>query len=116
MYGSKEHREFKCPDRVDTDDRDKEKSSTKRVTLETSKFSKRQKTSIDWNRYTRREGRDTEDDDADEVYLLMSDSYNNDNEVNMAEDDEYVYLDSCGQSCLESFVYSSGSIYSHHPC
>ena len=49
----------------------------------------------------------------------MSDSYNNDDEVNMEKDDEYVYLDSCAskhlfilsdQSCLESFVYSGGSI------
>ena len=47
----------------------------------------------------------------------MSDSYNNDDEVNMAEDDEYVYLNRCAserlfilrdQSCLESFVYSEG--------
>ena len=52
----------------------------------------------------------------------MFNSYNNDDEVNMAEDDEYVYLDSGAskhlfilrdQSCLESFVYSGGSI---HPC
>ena len=49
----------------------------------------------------------------------MSDSYNNDDEVNMAEDDEYVYMDSCSskrlfilrdQSCLESFVYLGGTI------
>ena len=49
----------------------------------------------------------------------MSISYNNDDEVNIAEDDEYVYLDSCAskrllilrdQSRLESFVYSGGSI------
>ena len=49
----------------------------------------------------------------------MPDSYNNDDEVNMAEDDEYVYLDSCAskrlsifrdQSCFETFVYFGGSI------
>ena len=47
-------------------------------------------------------------------------SCNNDkDEVNVAEDDEYVFLDSCAskrlfilrdQSYLESFVYSGGSI------
>ena len=30
----------------------------------------------------------------------MSDSYNNDDEVNMAEDEEYVYLDSCASKRL----------------
>ena len=49
----------------------------------------------------------------------MSNSYNNDDEVNMAEDDEYVYLDSYAskrlfilrdQLCWESFVYSGRSI------
>ena len=46
-------------------------------------------------------------------------SYNNDYKDNTAEDDEYVYLDSCAlkrliilcdQLCLESFVYSGGSM------
>ena len=30
----------------------------------------------------------------------MSDSYNNDDEVNLAEDVEYVYLDICASKCL----------------
>ena len=116
---SREHRAFECPDRADSHDRKKRKSRTKRITFETGKSTKQQKSNVDWNRFTRREERDTEDEDSDEAYILLSNSCNNDDEVNMAEDDEYVYLDSCAtkrlfilrdQSCLESFVYSGGSI------
>ena len=46
----------------------------------------RNKTDINWNRYTRLEERDTEDEDSDEAHILMSNSYNNDDEVSMAED------------------------------
>ena len=54
------------------------------------------------------------DEDSDKARILMSNSCNNDDEVNMAEGDEYVCLDSCAskrlfilrdQSCLESFVW-----------
>ena len=53
----------------------------------------------------------------------MSDSYNNDDKVNMAESDEYVYLGSCAskslfifrdQSCFKSLVHSGGSIQTTH--
>ena len=119
MCGSREHRAFEFSDRADTYDREMRKNSTKRITFETGKSTKKQKSNVDWNRFTRREERDTEDEYSGKAHILMSNSCNNDNEVNMAEDDEYVYLDSCAskrlfflrdQSCLESFVYSGGSI------
>ena len=65
MCGSKEHRAFECPDRADTDDREKKKSSTEGVIFNTGKSSKIQKTGIDWNRYIRKEERDTEDENSD---------------------------------------------------
>ena len=91
----------------------------KRITFKTGESTKKQKSNVDWNRLTRREERDTEDENSDEAHTLLSNCYNNDDEVNVAEDDEYVYLDSCAskqlfilrdKSCLESFVYSGGSI------
>ena len=76
VCGSTEHRAFECPDRADTDDREKKKSSAKRVTLETGESSKKQKTNIDWNRHTRREERNTADENSDEALILMSNSCN----------------------------------------
>ena len=40
VCGSRKHRVFECLDRADTDDREKKKISTKRVTYETGKSSK----------------------------------------------------------------------------
>ena len=76
VCGSREHRAFECPDRADTYDREKRNSSTKRTTFETGKSTKKQKSNVDWNRFTRREEQDTEDEDSDEAHVLMSNSYN----------------------------------------
>ena len=38
--------------------------------FETDKSSMTQKASIDWNRFTRREERDTEDEDSDEAHII----------------------------------------------
>ena len=87
---------------------------------------RKQKTSIDWNRYTRgEERREIQRMKTDEAHMLMSGSYNNDDEVYMmVEENEYVYLESYAskhlfilhdQSCLQSFVYSGGSIQTTCP-
>ena len=78
VCGSREHRAFECPDRADSHDTEKRKSNTKRITFETGKSTKKQKSNVDWNRFTRREERDTEDEDSDEAHILLSNSYNND--------------------------------------
>ena len=59
VYDSKELRAFECSYRAETNDRETKKSSTKRVTFETGKSSKKQNTGIDWNRNTKRGERDT---------------------------------------------------------
>ena len=118
VCGAEGHRAFECTERADL--KDNKKSAHKSVTLESTKSSEKQKTEIDWNRFTRRSERDGEDEESDETHMIDSCSCNNDkDEVNVAEDDDYVYLDSCAskrlfilrnQSFVESFVYSGGSI------
>ena len=73
---------FSVPDRVDTDDREKKQNNRAR--------SQKNKglVSISINK-TR--GENYRDEDSINAHVPMSDSYND--EVNLAEDDEYVYLD-----------------------
>ena len=59
VCGSGEHRAFECPDRADSHDTEKRKSNTKRITFETGKSTKKQKSNVDWNRFTRQEEQDT---------------------------------------------------------
>ena len=52
VCGSREHRAFECPDRADLHDREKRKRSAERITIETDKSTKKQKSNVDWNRFT----------------------------------------------------------------
>ena len=100
----------------------KEKRSTnkKRVTFKFEQSSKKQKTEVDWNRFTRLEERDGEDEECNDTYMTAPCSCNNNKDkINITEDDYYVYWDSCASKCLfilreqsfkESFVYLGGSI------
>ena len=62
MCGTVGHRSFKCPDRVESDKDGKKKSVRKSVTFESERVSKKKKPATDWNRFTRREERDTDND------------------------------------------------------
>ena len=63
---------FECPDRVETDKDGKKKSLRKSVTFESERTSKKKKSATDWNRFTRREERDTDDDeDFNELHMRM---------------------------------------------
>ena len=114
------HRAFECPDRVESDKDGKKKSVRKSVTFESERVSKKKKPATDWNRFTRREERDTDDDeDFNELHMMNACKCNSPEELHTVGDDEYVYLDSCAskslfivrdQSVLESFVYSGSSI------
>ena len=101
---------------VRTDLKDKRSANNKSVTFKSEKSSKKQ-TETDWNRFTRREERDGEDEESDESYMMTASCCCNRNKVkiNIAEDEEYMYSDSCApkrflilrdQSLLESFGYS----------
>ena len=69
-------------------------ANKKSITVESEKSPKKQKTEIDWNRFTRREERDGEDVESNEPHKIASCSCNNDkDEINIIEDDEYVYWD-----------------------
>ena len=91
VCGAEGHRAFECTERADL--KGNKKSANKSVTLESTRSSKKQKTEIDWNRFTRRSERDGEDEESDETHMIDSSSCNNDkDEINVAEDDEYVCI------------------------
>ena len=120
VCGTAGHGAFECPDRVETDKDSKKKTLRKSVTFESERASKKKKSATDWNRFTRREERDTDDDeDFNELSMMNACQCNSTEELHTVGDDEYVYLDSCAskslfivrdQSVLESFVYSGSSI------
>ena len=120
VCGTVGHRAFECPDRVETDNDGKKKSVRKSVTFESERASKKKKPATDWSRFTRREGRDTDDDeDFNELHMMNARKCSSTEELHTVGDDEYVYLDSCAskslvivrdQSVLESSVYSGRSI------
>ena len=89
------HRAFECPDRVESDKNGKKKSVKKSATFESERASKKKKPSTDWNRFTRREERDTDDDeDFNELHMMNACKCNSTEELHTVGDDEYVYLKS----------------------
>ena len=56
VCGAEGYRTFECTERADL--KDNKKSAKKSVTLESTRSSKKQKTEIDWNRFTQRSERD----------------------------------------------------------
>ena len=118
VCGSEGHRSFACPNRARLSKKEKDRKVTFNAEA-VEQRQKRHKVDSDWNEYIKRREKDS-DEESDEIHMMLSYSCGNFvEEVHMAEDDGYVFLDSCeskrlfivkDQSVLESFVYSGGSI------
>ena len=94
VCGSEEHRAFACPNRARLSKTEKDRKITFNAAAGEQK-QERPQIGADWNKYLKRGEKDS-DEESDEIHMMLSYSCGNVVEdVRMAEDDGYVFLDSC---------------------